>query len=318
MAKTKPLTATQPSKPTQPKPVPPKPAPPIAKPIPQPVGNSGTREMVTITSKDVGTIPAGLIKSNQPSNTALSKVKIPAFLQSVPTPELSDRQQTGYVGFASSQSKKWPLQQQAGLKEGQPFLFHNQSFVPLNALEFFLCAGESFQTVMVGKEGKFHYGTKDMKEQRPQEVVNGNVAKLEPHYVCLLLVVVGDTLLSIKGDFRGTKSGGIENAIRAVEAASNPDWLRLSEQHKVTAAFPEPWGRVFHWIGTKRGVSKTNGNPYFAAECTSAPATIDQMGMLVENLKNDDFNNILTEAYNNYNARIEFLNTVVTGENKSE
>lgn len=266
-------------------------------------------EKQTITKSDVGTVPAGLMKSNQA--TIPAKVNIPGFLQTSNMPDVSNRQQTGYVGFASTQSKKWGIMQSAGLEDGQPFLYHQNSYIPLATVDFFLCMGASFQTMMVGKEGSFIYACTDMNIALDPIVYKGQAVKLEPHYVCLLLVNLNGQLIPIKGDFRGTKSGGMENAIRAVEAASNPDWLKLSDTHKATAAFPQPWGRVYHRISTKRGVSKSNGNPYHSANCSSSPASVTQMQLLVASLADDAFNNNLTEAHNNYNGRLEFMNSVV-------
>lgn len=286
---------------TMPKPVPkptpkPAPTPPPTPPNPQPKPDE------TPTPKPVEPQPAtALMKSNIP---------IPGFLQQVTMPETSDRQQSGYVGFASTQSKRWTQQQQAGLEDGQPFLYHQNTYIPLQTLEFFLCMGTSFQTMMAGKAGEFIFVTRDMEIRMDDVIHKGSVCKLDPHYVCLLLVNLNGTLIPIKGDFRGTKSGGIENAIRAVESAATPDWLKLSEQHKATAAFPQPFGRVFNEISTRRQVSKTSGNPYYTADCTPLPATVSQMQTLVNHLKDGDFTNALTEAHQNYIARIQFLDNV--------
>lgn len=287
---------------------PPKPAPaaPPKPPVKPPVKSE--KELITVTAKDVGTVPAGLIPSK---STAPMKVAIPSFLQQSNMPTVSNRQQTGYVGFASTQSKKWSLMQQAGLDEGQPFLNHQNAFIPLETLDFFLLKGASYKTMMAGKDGTFVYATTDMDVELPDQIYKGNVVKLEPHYICLLLVNVNSQLIPIKGDFRGTKSGGIENAIRAVEAASDPDWLKLSDAHRVTAAFPQPFGRVYHRITTKRGVSKSNGNPYFSAECTSSPASIKAMEALVASLSDEGFNNMLTAANTNFESRITFMEAVV-------
>lgn len=303
--------ATMP-KPTTPKPAPkPKPEPvptPAPVPTPEPVSPSTGRHKQVITSKDVGVINASaLIKSSVP---------IPAFLQQVAMPDTSNRQTTGYVGFAHPQSKNWVHMQQAGLEEGQPFVNHNNAYIPLDTVQFFLCMGASFQTMMAGKQGEFIFVTTDMDMRMDQVIYKGNACKLDPHYTCLLLVNLNGSLLPIKGDFRGTKSGGIENAIRAIEAAATPDWLKLSDQHKATAAFPQPFGRVWNEISTKRQISKSNGNPYHTAGCTCTPATVTQMQLLVTHLKDAEFQDSLAEAHTNYKARIDFLHNIMRGGNK--
>lgn len=280
--------------------------PVTAKPVATPPKN--TVPAAPIVANTPATLPAGLISSK---SVAPSKVNLPSFLQQVAMPQTSNRMQTGYVGFASIKSKNWPQQQMAGLNDGQPYVNHNNSIIPVESLEFFLCMGTSFQSMMAGTQGEFIFVTRDMDLRVDPIIYKGNQVKLEPHYVCLLLVNLNNSLLPIKGDFRGTKSGGIENAIRAVEAAGSPDWLKLSDQHKVTAAFPQPFGRVYNIITTKRGVSKSNGNPYYTADCSPSPATATQMQMLVDAFNQENFNNVIAEAHTNYNSRIEFLDNIV-------
>jgi hypothetical protein len=248
------------------------------------------------------------------SNTsALAKqakaVKLPAWLAQTQMPVVAEKDFGGFVGFASSQSNKWNEQQQAGLEDGQPYVYTDQRYIIADPLEFFLLAGESFQTLMVGKEGKFQWASRDLEEEGP--TVGSN--RPEPHYVCCLIVKAEGQLIPIKGDFRGTKSGGIEGAIRAIEAAATPDWLKLSDGHKVTAAFPHAFGRVFHSCNTTYKVAKTSGNPYYKANCVSKPAGLGQMQELVDALANEDFSKKLNECKSNYDQRIQFLDDVIAG-----
>lgn len=238
---------------------------------------------------------------------AAKKIALPAWLAKSQMPEVADRQLGGYVGFASSQSGKWNEQQLSGLTDGQPYLYHQQRYIALKSLDFFLLAGESFQTLMVGKEGQFKWATRDLEEEGP--TVGSN--RPEPHYVCLLIVFADGRLIPIKGDFRGTKSGGIEGAIRAVEAAGTPEWAGYSDAHRISCAFPQPFGRVFHRCTTKYQVAKTSGNPYYRANCISNPATVSQMQELVNALSDDDFIDELEEARNNYNERIHLMDSII-------
>jgi hypothetical protein len=266
------------------------------------------KEKQVITSKDVGTVPADLIESKVSSSELETKAKgltLPAYLQG-DMPETVNQNQSGYIGFASSQSPKWSQMQVAGLKEGQPFAYINKSYVVADPLCFFMCAGESFQTCIVGKDGKMMYVSRDLETPGPKFGSN----ETQPHYVCLLIVNINGVLTPIKGDFKGTKAGGLEGAIAAVKAASDPDWIRLSDAHKITAAFPQAWGRVFHTITTKYEVSKSGpnqGNPYFRTLCNSAPSTVTQMQMLVEALQNKEFQEKLDAAYENYCQRLAFF-----------
>ena len=271
-----------------------------------PPKNPDVFEKQTITKADVGTVDAASLIETKPGGAVA--LKLPDFLEQVSMPETVGGDQTGYVGFASSASAKWSEQQAAGLEDGQPYLFHEQRYIktPNKALEFFLLSAESFQSLMVGKEGKFQWISRDLDIEGPTAGSN----KTQPHYVGLLLVNVNDNLIPIKGDFIGTKSSGFETAIRAVEAAGNPQWLQLSDEHKVTAAFPKPFGRVSHRITTKYQVAKTSGNSYYRTNCMSKPATASQIQLLYKFLSDSDFIDTLNEAKKNYDMRIQFLDNI--------
>lgn len=239
--------------------------------------------------------------------TAAKSVNIPAWLQKSEMPTVADRDFGGYIGFASTQSNKWNEQQAAKLADGDPYLYHDKTYIPANPLEFFLLAGTAFQTLMVGREGKFQWASRDMEEEGPRMGSN----RPEPHYVCVCIVRVQDRLIPIKGDFRGTKSGGCEGAIRAVEAAATPEWLKLTDAHRVTSAFPQAFGRVFHSCTTKYQVSKTSGNPYYRANVTSLPATFTQMQELLNAMGDEAFIAELDECKKNYDARVRFIDDVI-------
>lgn len=268
------------------------PAKPIKVPAPAPAQAESLME-----SKDA---------SRQLAKTA-ERVNLPAWLQNTPMPETTASDFGGYVGFASSASGKWAEQQAARLQDGTPYLYHQQRYIPCDPLEFFLLAGECFQTLMVGKEGKFQWASRDMNEEGPTAGSN----RTEPHYVCSMIVRAEGRLIPIKGDFKGTKSGGVEGAIRAVEAAGTPEWLKLSDAHRITAAFPQAFGRVFHKCTTKMMVSKTSGNAYYRASVVSNPATLTQMQELIDALTDDDFRAGLDECHKNYLARIAFIDAVI-------
>lgn len=273
------------------------------------------KEKVTITKDDVGTVDAAdIVKANPRETQALAKaasaVAVPSWLQKSTMPAVQDKQVGNYIGFASSASGKWGEQQNAGLEDGQPFLFRDSQYQPLKNLSFFLLAGESFKTLMVGKEGKFHWASRDLEEEGPTKGSN----RPEEHYVTLMLLDVDGKLIPIKGDFRGTKSGGMASAIRAVEAAGTQQWLSENDRHKVTSAYPHPYGRVYHTMSTHYRVSKTSGNPYFYTTCVCSPSTIAQMQMLIDAFADKEFLLALNEAKTNYDGRISFLDRVVAGE----
>lgn len=293
------------------------------KPTPRPTGTTPSKPPVSVpatvtppkpqppTVPVIVTPPATLTKSN--SNTDLAKkcaeLNIPGWLQQSQMPGVIGSDLTGFVGFGSSASGKWSEQQAAGIEDGQPYLWHNQNYIPLHpSLNFFLLAGESFQSLMVGKGGEFKWASRDLEIEGPTLGSN----RTEAHYVCLLIVdVEGYGLIPIKGDFRGTKSRGIEGSIRAIEAAATPEWLGLSDSHKITAIFPRPFGRVYHKITTEYNVSQSNGNPYFVTNAVCSPANISQMQMLADAFTDTNFIVALEEAKKNYQFRVDFMDKVI-------
>lgn len=256
---------------------------------------------------------------------AASAIPLPAFLERATLPELVSAELNGYAGFADSNSKNWVQMQGVGLATGDPFIVKDGQYIKCKPLEYFLLCGESFRSTMVGKEGAFKFVTRDLEvplkeiaSQYPTEGLTGpaleaakekisHILKAEPHYVCLLLVKVGDQLVPIKADFRGTKSGAAESAVRAVESAATPEWMKLSEAHKVTGAFQHPFGRVWNSVTTQHKVGRSSGNSFYVARCNSTPATVAQMQILVDAFGDEAFVQELEDAEKNYQQRIEYL-----------
>lgn len=253
----------------------------------------------------------GSIQLKEDNVGAIAKqINVPAWLAQSSMPEISDREFGGFVGFASTFSEKWIEQSQAGLKDGQIYLYHNKQYIPLDKIEFFILHGVSYQTLMVGKAGTFKFATKDMSlsvDEMPKEGMNVS----QQHYVMLVLVNVNGNLIPIKGDFRGTKSGGMESAIRAVEAAATPEWAQLSDRHRVACQFPQPYGRVYVTGTTSRQVSKTTGNPYYRLDCSPQPANLAQLQLLIEAFGDEEFRAALEEAKVNFDSRVKFLDEIV-------
>lgn len=300
---------------TAPKPAP-KPAAPAAKPVPAAKPAPAPKPTP---------VPARVVKEPvaAPNVRALQKaageVQMPAFLQRLSLPEVIPYEQSGYIGFADTQSKNWASMQAAGIEAGQAFLYKDKTYTLLDPFEYVLLMGEAFRTTMEGKEGKFTFVTRDTETPlREFAAANPKALKAEPHYCCLCLVHVGGALVPVKGDFRGTKSGAAESAILAVQSAESPEWLRISDAHKVTSAFPQPFGRVWNTVTTQYKVSKSSGNPYFQGKCQPTPSTIDQMQLIVDSFANPEFVASLEEAERNYQSRIEFLDKIASGETEAE
>lgn len=280
----------------------------------------------TPPAKDAGTADASLIQSNTTEKqlaTIAKNAKLPAFLQKddrmpgIISPEL-----TGYVGFADHRSKNWNALQAAGIEAGDPYICKDGQYHLCKPLQFHLLAGRAFKTCMEGQEGTFIFVTSEV--DTPAEVLFEHLTKkeqdrlgikkfkelLQEHYVCLMVVYHQNQLIPIKADFRGTKKSAAESPVRAIEEAASPDWLKKSDAHRITAAYPEPSGRVFVTVDTHFKVGKSSGNGFYVAQANCQPSTIEQMKSLLDAYADEDFMNQLNEAHSNYESRIEFLESV--------
>ncbi len=314
--KGKATAAPAPAAPT--KPVPAKPSAPPAKPPGKPPVPTRPQQSAP---------PAAVVKTDNVNTKALQKaaagITVPAFLQNATLPQTMDAQIGGYVGFADPQSKKWGAMQAAGLEHGDPFVMVDGQYHQCKPLSYFLLIGDSFRTTMEGQEGKFTFATRDLDTPLRElaEQIEGDsdkakkrkaaCLKAEPHYTCLILALLGgDRLVPVKLDARGTKSGAASSAIIAVKSAEDPEWLKLSDAHRITAAFPHPWGRVWNVVTTKYKVGRTSGNGFFVANTTSKPASIDQMQLLIDHFQDEAFVAQLEEAEKAYQMRTGFLDSV--------
>lgn len=221
-------------------------------------------------------------------------------------PETTNRMIGDYLGFASVVSPSWGDQQNAGLQNGQMYIFREQMYYPLERLDFFIIKAAEFQTLMVGREGRIEFCTTDMRAD-PETLPSIGQNFTQPHYVLLLAARLENQMVPIKGDFRGTKSGGIETAIRAVTRAADPNWGRTSDAARVTLAFPRPFGRVFHSGHTSRHQGRTSGNEYFRFNCVSRPATPTEMQELIDALTNKTFADQLESTRRAWQSRVHHL-----------
>lgn len=264
---------------------------------------------------------AGLTQSNIPSN--LQKVSqgfnLPACLQDDTDIVLAQNMLTGYVGFADHRSKNWPAMQAAGCETGDPFIYRDNAYIPLRPLEYFLMKCETFRSTMQGQEGKFTFVTRDIETplselQRKHPTLpidKGRGARAEPHYVCLMIVLLQDqSLVPIKADIRGTKTGAVEGPSRAIEAAASPDWGKRGDTHKLSTMFPKPWGRVFHSVTTHPKTGKTSGDGFHVCNAVSTPTSMTLLESLFAAFKDKDFITDIEEADRNFKSRVEHFDKI--------
>lgn len=256
------------------------------------------KELQTINANGVGEF--SLIESNEVDTTDLA---LPSFLAEDKQIELANPMGTEYLGFADKRAEKsWATVSAAGVPDGSPYIVKNGQITALPVIEYFLLVGSSFLTHMHGPDMKIMYASTDITEQNPDP------KHRQAHYVALLIVDVKGVLTPIRGDFRGTKTNAIENAFRALKDAAKPDWISKSDAHKVTAAFPKPFGRVYHSMTTYYDVSKSTGFGFYATKGNSLPSSPTMMQRLYDAFKNPEFTKELDASHQSYLTRVSFLN----------
>lgn len=282
------------------------------------------RDKETVTKADVGAMPDILAPTGpavdadptpkpapktylQPvtaSNVkqALADLPLPAFLESIgDLPEAGAKAE--YLGFASTKSKQWLAMSQAGCQEGTPFAFANGQYHPFpQGMIGHLIDVRKFFTTMEGQEGKITRCTLE----------DLGIAKHDPHYLAFWLIrLPGGQLLPIRGDFRGTKSGGFEQAMQSLKLAATPEWLSFSDAHKISAVFPHPWGRVIHTITTSREVSKSTMNVYYKTNAMSKPSNMDDIAQLANALRDTEFQNKMNEQWVQFERRNSYYHSLI-------
>lgn len=303
-----------------------------------------TKEKQTITKADVATVPATSLTQSSDSKAIATAAKgaiLPAFLKKDGNlPAIIPGAETGYVGFADNRNKIFGSLQACGIEEGDPYICRNNEYILCKPLKYYLLAGESFKSIMLGEAGEWVYCTRDIVSPTDQlwEKVHpalkapsrvGSVTKeavlpdlkffkknLQEHYVICMVVLTDDgDLIPTKGDFRGTKKGTAEGPIRAVEAASTPEWLNRSDANKVAGQFPHPFGRVLHSVSTFYGSGKASGYSFYVAKAVSRASTIDEMKQLLEAMADKDYMRDVEEAHINYTKRCDFLDQLIETSN---
>lgn len=239
-----------------------------------------------------------------PSTPAATALAVPAFLSAIPAiPAANDLPEGSsiYGFYASSRSKNYDKCIKAGASDGDAVISVEGNLIPAKPLKFFLAAAFACRSKMEN-DGSISRVSLDIKTRRDETP--------DEHYVTLLVVSVNSQLIPVKFDFRTTKSGAAEEAIRTLHQAQTPEWAGLTPAHKETAAFPIPWGKVFSEVTTQRKVSST-GLVYFQAIPSCRPATVGEMKQLMDAAGDTQFLATFEKVKSEYEQRVAELRTKV-------
>lgn len=283
------------------------------------------KETVTVTAADVGTVNAAQIVDVKPAAPAAPAAlqplgaRVPSFLKKFVPPTMAGNANNtpAYVGFASDSSANWPAMEAAKLDVGEPFVCVNGQYLKSEngVLRFWLAAAESFMSV-VDQSYNYLYITRNMRMERvvlkqptgKTRTFDTGPGGIQEHYLAYLFVLINGEIVPAKGDFMGTKSGAVASAVSAVRAAGSPDsgWLELSDAHRVTGSCPLPFGRVMCSMRTVPKLGKASGQTYHRGLCHCAPATMDEMSLLLRSLGADTFVQSTEAVHTSYLDRIKF------------
>lgn len=288
-----------------------------------PQSNTPEKEKQTNTQADIGTVDAATLVEAKTQNSpptggidfaALAKrvsetQLIPSWMEKEYTLETVDRPQGDWLGFCEGQGKHVVPLAQMGVGQGEPFAFIKQQYVKLKTpVRYFLLDSAVYRSHMI-PSGSFDYVTTDI-ESSPRDLCQGKSfgsQHLYNHYVCLILLIHDNALYPLRADFRGPKEHAGAQAVRALEAAKTPEWLKTSSQHMLTATMPIPSGRVVNHMTLQKDVSKTNGKPLYRVHCNPTPATLEEMTLFLNSLSDNGYMQRLDEAKAYFDGRLEFM-----------
>lgn len=294
-----------------------------AKPLPAELGE------VIVTAADVATVDAAQLVDVKPAAPSAPVTlqplgaRVPTFLKKFVPPTMAGNANNSpaYVGFASDSSANWPAMEAAKLEVGEPFICVNGQYLKgeSGALRFWLAAAESFMSV-ADQSYNYQYVTRNMRVERvtlkqatgKSRTYDTGPGGIQEHYLAYLFVLLNGEIIPAKGDFMGTKSGAVASAVSAVRAAGDPEsgWLQLSDAHRVTGGCPLPFGRVMCSMRTVPKLGKASGQTYHRGLCHTAPASMEEMDLLLRSLAADTFVQATESVHASFVDRIKFYDDV--------
>jgi hypothetical protein len=255
---------------------------------------------ISIPQMPTANIPVQAVPTLQ-TPTQSTGLAIPAAFSGLATIPSADELPEGgtiYGYWVSNRSKSYTQCLAAGAAEGDAVIKVEGNLIACKPLKFFLVAAAQFRTKME-MSGDISAVSLDMSKR-----------DMDEHYVTMLLVLHGETLIPCKFDFRTTKAKAAIEAIRAQHQSQTPEWGKLSPAHAATVAFLIPWGKAVTEVPTTRKVSG-KGLAYFAAEPQVRPATPNEMRLLTEFGQSQDNLNLFSTVFSEYEARVNELKSKV-------
>lgn len=205
---------------------------------------------------------------------------------------------TPFIGFASNRSPSWASQQSAGLGDGDMYLQSANGLTPLHECKFWLLdVFYCFTRINDASE------ILEAKGQLTEAEVKADI--YQEHYVCPIFVDTGDEILPAKLELRGARAAAVKKIINEVQQSADPAWATKSDETRIAAAFPAPWGRQTAWLRGARRQARSSGRMYLQTTAAVRPTTLTDLEKLAAATNDSAFNATLAEVRSAINERIE-------------
>jgi hypothetical protein len=141
----------------------------------------------------------------------------------------------------------------------------------------------------------------------------GRHSDLREEFLAACIVHLNQRLVPTVSYFGGTKAGALRQAADTLRQAGSPDWAKRSKAHAATANFPLPFGRFVAEVTLEPKTSKETGRAYHSAVGHVRLATLEELTLLTETIKDEEFQRQLKAALEIFASRLRVLEDIAAG-----
>jgi hypothetical protein len=214
-----------------------------------------------------------------------------------------------YIGFASPRSQSWePLRQLfPKITEATPFVgMPGGDFELADPLIFYVVRFRQFWSQRSEDD---NYTIQTVEFSDP-----GRHSDLREEFLAACIVQLNQRLVPTVSFFGGTKAGALRQAADTLCQAGSPDWAKRSKAHAATASFPLPFGRFLTQVTIEPKISKEKGRSYQLAVGHVRPATLEELALLTEMMRDVEFRRQFKAALEVYALRLKVLEEIAGGD----
>jgi hypothetical protein len=213
-----------------------------------------------------------------------------------------------YVGFASKRAQSWKSLQQLF-----PTIMEATPFVGMPGGLFELADPLIFHVVRFRQ----FWSQRSEDDQYTIQAVEfsdpGRHSDLREEFLAACIVQLNQRLVPTVSYFGGTKAGALRQAADTLRQAGSPDWAKRSKAHAATANFPLPFGRFVTEVTIEPKTSKETGRAYHSAVGHPRPTKPEELTLLTERIKNEEFQQQFHAALEVFASRLKVLEDIAGG-----